>query len=260
MAAKDWSSSQYLKFERERTQPAVDLAGRIELDSPKRIIDIGCGPGNSTQVLAEKYPDAYILGVDNSANMLEAARKNCPDLEFMLCDVSQGVAGLPKYFDVVFSNACIQWVPDHETLIPNLLGLLRPGGVLAVQTPMNYKEPIHTIIEELVNSGDWSPLFNVRRIFYNLSQGKYYDLLKEQDCSFDLWETTYLHQLDSHQAIMDWYRATGLRPYLDALPESLREEFESQVYRRVRKAYPIQQDGRVIFRFPRFFFTAVKNG
>ena len=116
-----WNSQQYLRFKTERTQPAIDLVNRINMDNPKRIIDIGCGPGNSTQVLASRYPNAYILGVDNSENMIETAKKNYPGLDFKICDVSVELSQFDSDFDIVFSNACIQWIPDHKNLIKELL-------------------------------------------------------------------------------------------------------------------------------------------
>ena len=196
-----WDSEQYLRFKRERTQPARDLAMQLPPDdgSVTRVLDIGCGPGNSTAVLRERYPHAKILGVDSSPDIIEVARNTYPDIDFQLCDVSTQLNDLPADFDVVFSNACIQWVPDHPHLIPGLLARLRVGGVLAVQTPMNYEE-----------------------------------------------------------AIMDWYRGTGMRPYLQALGDAGRKKFEAEVFAQVREEYPTQSDGSIIFPFPRFFFLATR--
>ncbi|QQO08795.1 methyltransferase domain-containing protein [Breznakiella homolactica] len=253
-----WDPSQYLKFQRERTQPAIDLAARISLGSPKKVLDVGCGPGNSTAVLAERFPGAEIIGIDNSPDMIQSARKKMPAVRFECVDAAGNLASLGGGFDVVFSNACIQWIPDHRGLLPRLMGLLAPGGVLAVQTPMNYKEPIHIIIEEMIGSKKWKTHITNPRVFYNLLPGDYYDLLSGISGNVSLWETTYYHILQSHEDIMEWYRGTGLRPYLEALPEDLRPGFESDVFRRVAEAYPVQENGSVIFRFPRFFFTAEK--
>ena len=150
-----WNAGDYLKFGTERTQPAVELAGRFGLLSPASVLDVGCGPGNSTQVLQARFPEAEIIGIDSSEEMLQAARENLPGLEFLRCDVSCELSALNRRFDVVFSNACIQWVPDHPALLKNLMGLLNPGGVLAVQTPMNYEEPIHQIIGRTAQSERW---------------------------------------------------------------------------------------------------------
>lgn len=254
-----WNSSQYLKFGAERTQPAIDLANRIGLEAPKKVIDIGCGPGNSTEVLARRFPDASILGIDSSPEMIEAAQRNHQGLEFRLCDAGKDLPKLGEgTFDVVFSNACIQWIPDHRSLLRDMMSLLRPDGVLAVQTPMNYEEPIHRIIGEVVSAKKWASRFPSPRIFYNLTQSEYFDLLSELSSGFTLWQTTYFHRLKSHEDIMEWYRGTGLRPYLDALPESDRPEFEQDIFDRLTGAYPKQKNGEIIFRFPRFFFLAVK--
>ena len=253
----DWDSGQYLKFEQERTQPAIDLAGRIACNTPQDVLDLGCGPGNSSRVLAGRFPEARIRGIDSSPEMVAAARANHPDLEFALCDAGQELGSLGQHcFDVVFSNACIQWIPDHPGLLRNMLGLLRPGGVLAVQTPMNYEEPIHRIIAELVAGTKWAGAFANPRIFYNLLPGQYFDLLSDLAADFTLWQTTYYHVLGSHADIMEWYSGTGLRPYLRALSDADQAAFARDVSDRVVQAYPKQRDGRIIFRFPRFFFTA----
>ena len=133
----NWNSEQYLKFKNERTQPAIDLANRISVQNPKKILDIGCGPGNSTEVLRRKYPDAYILGVDKSEEMIKTAKEKYPNLDFQICDAGAELSKLDHDFDIVFSNACIQWVPNHPQLLREMLGLLNENGVLAVQIPMN---------------------------------------------------------------------------------------------------------------------------
>lgn len=254
----DWNSAQYLKFEAQRTQPAIDLARRMELESPGKIADIGCGPGNSTRVLGRLFPQAEIVGFDSSENMLERARRDCPEFAFRLCDASKDLPSLGSDFDAVFSNACLQWVPDHPKRLPELLGMLKKGGTLAVQIPMNFEEPVHTIIGELAGSPKWRSRFPRMRPFYTLTPGEYYELLAEHASSFELWQTTYFHILPSHGAILEWYRSTGLRPYLDLLEEDERPAFEADFLAAVKKAYPAQRDGNVIFRFPRFFFTAVR--
>lgn len=253
-----WNSSLYLKFKEERTLPAKDLLHRIELEHPSRILDIGCGPGNSTRLLAQRYPCASILGIDSSENMIEAARRECPGIDFQLCDAQTGLAALGQDFDLVFSNACIQWIPDHRQLIPNMLSLLKPGGVLAVQMPVNQKEPIHQIIQRLAREERWRPRFPTPRIFYQLEEGEYFDLLAEHAADFSLWQITYCHRMESHQAILEWYRGTGLRPYLELLTKPEQEEFEAAVMARLKEAYPIQKNGEIIFRFPRLFFLAVR--
>ncbi len=166
----NWNSSQYLKFKKERTQPSIDLCRRIEFKNPKRIIDIGCGPGNSTAVLSEHFKDSYILGADNSPNMLEKAKTDYPYLDFKLFDAgSDDYSGIGK-FDVVFSNACIQWIPEHKKLLKRFMSLLNDGGEIAVQTPMNYTQPIHMIIEEISRRSDWRNKFAEPRVFHTLAR------------------------------------------------------------------------------------------
>lgn len=254
-----WNSQQYLQFQAERTQPAVDLAGRIALLNPGAVLDVGCGPGNSTQVLAERFPKARILGVDSSEEMLQTARESYPALSFRRCDASNDLPELGETFDVVFSNACLQWVPDHPKVFRQMMELLNPGGVLAVQVPMNDQEPIHQILSQTAQSTRWREKIASPRIFYTLSQEEYFNLLGSMTEDFTLWQTTYLHRMPSHQAIMEWYKGTGMRPYLQALPAAERPAFEQDVYRQVEQAYPIQSNGEIIFRFPRFFMLAVKQ-
>lgn len=253
-----WNSNQYLKFKNERTQPSIDLVNRISVLNPKKILDMGCGPGNSTQVLKERFPNAHILGVDNSKEMIETAKNELPDLDFDICDASKDLSKLSGEFDIVFSNACIQWVPDHPKLIKEMFQLLKKGGELAVQIPMNYNEPIHKIIGEVSENEKWRSYFDNPRIFYTLSQSEYFDLLSEVTHDFCVWETVYCHRLKSHEAIMEWYRGTGLRPYLSVLSEEKKKEFEKDIFDRLVQEYKAQKNGEIIFRFPRFFFIAIK--
>ncbi len=253
-----WDSDQYLKFEKERTQPSIDLARRIERESADSVIDIGCGPGNSTSVIAGRFPKARVTGADNSQNMIGKAKALHPELDFILFDASGDFGEIKEKYDVVFSNACIQWVPDHKKLLPNMMSLLNEGGTLAVQVPMNYKEPVHTIIGELTKSKKWRDKFDEPRIFYTLTQEEYFDILAAASSDFTIWETVYCHRMASHESILEWYRGTGLRPYLEALNETDKAEFEKDFLEEVKKAYPKQQNGEIIFRFPRFFFTAEK--
>ena len=251
-----WNAAQYLKFQQQRTQPAIDLAARIPLEAPKKIVDIGCGPGNSTAVLQRRFPQAEILGVDSSPDMIAAAKQAHPDLQFRQCCVPEELSALGNDYDVVFSNACIQWIPAHRTLLPQMMALLRTGGVLAVQIPVNHKEPIHQIIQQLATGETWKFHFPNPRIFYQLTMPEYYDLLGEVSAHFEIWETIYMHAMPSHHAIMEWYRGTGLRPYLAALSPELQAKFEQDVLDGVVQAYPVQKDGTVIFPFPRLFFLA----
>ena len=253
-----WDANQYLKFEQERTQPAVDLVNRIEHKASSTILDVGCGPGNSTQVLFTRFPHADILGIDNSETMIAAAKAAHPHLSFSLCDASVGLHTLGRTFDLIFSNACLQWIPDHPALINTLFGLLNPGGCLAVQIPMNYNEPIHKIIAAVSTSEKWDAKFPQPRVFYTLSPEQYFDLLVDLTPDFKVWSTTYFHRMRSHHDILEWYRGTGLKPYLAALNSTDCKEFEADIYAEIVKTYLPQRNGEIIFRFPRLFFTAQK--
>lgn len=252
----DWDSAQYLKFGSQRTQPARDLAARLPAENPVEVLDVGCGPGNSTEVLAKRYPDARILGIDSSPEMVAAASHSHPDLEFRLCDAGRELAQLDRQFDVVFSNACIQWIPDHPMLLKNLLGLLKKDGVLAVQVPMNHQEPVHRVIGEITARERWNKRIGKARIFHQLTPEGYFDLLAKLSPVFDIWQTTYFHRMRSHEDILEWYRGTGLRPYLAQLSDEERPDFEREILAELRRAYPKQENGEIIFRFPRLFFIA----
>ena len=253
----DWNSEQYLKFKAQRTQPAIDLAARLE-GCQGEVIDLGCGPGNSTRVLKNRFPQARVLGVDSSENMIEKARADNPDLDFAVTDISGDLSEMRGRFDVAFSNACLQWLPDHARLLPKLFELLRKGGTLAVQIPMNYDEPIHQIVGRISESEKWSARFPEKRIFGTLTQPEYFDILSGLTDDFEIWQTTYCHRMPSIESIIEWYRSTGLRTYLAALSEEDGAEFIAEISAELEKEYPKRKNGEIIFRFPRFFFIAKK--
>ena len=255
---KDWNSSLYLKFKKERTQPSVDLVKRIDIVNPKKIIDIGCGPGNSTKVLADRFPNAEILGVDYSDDMLKKAKLNHPDIDFKKFDACEKSWDLDTDYDIVFSNACIQWIPDHRELLPKMMGLLKDGGVMAVQIPLQRSQPVHHIVKSVAKSAKWSGKFDFERPFYILDEGEYFDILSEISKDFTMWQTTYYHRLCSHQDIVEWYKSTGMKPYLDVLDDQDKNEFISDIYSELIKEYKVQQNGEIIFKFPRLFFIAKK--
>ncbi|MBU5317310.1 methyltransferase domain-containing protein [Clostridium bornimense] len=161
-------------FKSQRTQLAIDLVNRITIDNPKKVLDIGCGPGNSTNVLAQRFKGSYILGIDNSSNMIETVKNQYSNIDFNICDASKKLSGFDKDFDIVFSNACIQWISNHYKLLKDMMQLIKPGGILAVQIPMNYKEPIQKIINQVSSSEKWRSEFSSNRIFYNLTQSEYW--------------------------------------------------------------------------------------
>ena len=254
----EWNSDQYLKFKKERTQPSIDLANAIKKEDPIHIIDIGCGPGNSTAVLKKRFQNAHIIGADFSPNMIEKAKADYPDIDFMLFDATKDFEKLEEKYDVVFSNACIQWVPNHKKLLSDMMSILKPNGVLAVQVPMNFEEPIHKIIAEVITRKEWADKIGNGRQFYTLKENEYFDILADISSDFTMWKTIYMHKMPSHQSIIEWYKSTGMKEYLAVLSDEDKTKFEKAVFKEVEKYYPVQKNGEIIFRFPRLFFTAVK--
>lgn len=250
----DWNPEKYLLFKKQRTQPAIDLANRVRDCGAKTIVDIGCGPGNSTAVLKDVFPHANILGIDNSASMISKAKEKYSSLAFSVCSAED----LTGAYDLLFSNACLQWIPNHEVLIPQLMRKLTGNGVLAVQMPMNLNEPLFRIIKEVAADSKW----NFENVYFEkndtLSPQEYFDLLSSCSSNFELWETVYYHAMPSHEHLIEWVRSTRLRPYLDVLDEKQKTEFENEILTRTRSAYPFTASGEVVLKFRRFFFAANK--
>jgi trans-aconitate 2-methyltransferase len=253
-----WDSAQYLRFAEERTRPCRDLAWRVALPSPRRIADLGCGPGNSTAVLAERWPDAEITGIDSAPDMLARARRDHPRFTWEQGDIAAWTPAQP--FDLVFSNAALQWVPDHAALLPRLLGHLSPGGALAVQMPGNLDAPAHRLMRELSASPAWKDRFPAPVREWHVHEiPAYYDMLAGRAARLDLWVTEYVHVLESAAAIAEWYKGTGLRPFLDALAdEGQRERFVADYAARLAEVFTPQPDGRVLFPFRRVFLLAYR--
>lgn len=251
----DWNAELYLRFKQQRTQPAKDLASRLRGRQAARAVDLGCGPGNSTAVLHAAFPQTEILGIDNSPDMIAKARAAQPELAFELRDVHALEGG----WDIIFSNACLQWLPDHAALLPELMGKLNAGGTLAVQMPRNQDEPLFRIIREAAADPKWGFPAAIDEANHTLDPAVYYGVLLRCAGAFDLWETVYCHPMPSHQALIDWVRATRLRPYLDHLGEERGAAFERELLERVRAVYPVQEDGAVLLSFRRLFFVAEKK-
>jgi trans-aconitate 2-methyltransferase len=256
---ENWNPDLYLKFREERTQPSRDLVARIALDDPQRVVDLGCGPGNSTQVLRERWPDADILGMDSSAEMIEKARLSCPLGKWLQADIRDWRP--EEAFDVVASNATLQWIPDHEALIPRLFGWVRAGGAFAVQLPANQEAPLHRALIRVSRRGEWKALTKgcAGLIVYR-SPEFYYGILSGLTPVIHLWKTVYYHVLENHQGLIDWYSSTGMKTYLDRLPEeSQKQAFRAQVLEECRASYPLQRDGRILYPFERLFFVAYRR-
>lgn len=255
MNASAWSASQYLKFEDERTRPARDLLAQVPMAAPSAVIDLGCGPGNSTELLVERWPQATVSGVDSDDNMLEAARRRLAGATFERADLASWMPAEPV--DVLFANAVFQWIPKHLAVLSRLMSGLSQGGVLAVQMPDNLSEPTHLLMETVARSGPWSAAFEGRTIRRAAMPAPAdYNSLKPATARVDVWHTIYNHPLADAAAIVEWVKGTGLRPYLDVVPVDMRADFLADYEMRVAEAYPPMNDGRVLLRFPRIFIVA----
>lgn len=266
-AVQDWSANQYLKFGNERTRAVRDLVSNIPLQSPKRIIDLGCGPGNSTAVLASRWPDAHISGMDSSPDMLNKARANMPGVSFVQGD-------LHKYepdpdADLLFSNAVFHWL-RREQRIPTILRLLqsqKAGGVLAFQVPDNYEEPSHKAMREVaLSDGPWKEYFQAlpsdKRPALDPIEtpAEWYNALIPLCDKVDVWHTLYQHVMEAPGSIVEWVKGTGLMPFLNVLPtQEVRDAYLKAYELRLSEVYPRLADGKVLLRYPRLFVVATRK-
>lgn len=252
-----WSARQYSMFEQQRTRPVRDLVAAIPLAAAHTAIDLGCGPGNSTEVLAERFPDATLTGLDSSDDMLRDARQRLPDIAFERADI--GSWNPPQTYDVILANASLQWVPDHAALYPRLISLLNPGGVLAVQTPDNLEEPAHRLARDIAASAQWADRIGDVRHPDRHPAAYYYELLRPHCAEVDVWRTTYHHPLaGGHGAVVEWFKGSALRPYLQKLDEPAQEDFLGTYLQAISRAYPALEDGTVLLPFPRLFIVATR--
>ena len=258
-----WDPGTYLRFGTERSRPFFDLVSRVQAEAPGFVADLGCGPGNLTAALAARWPAARVLGVDSSPEMIEAAQAEATRAEagaqagrltFQLADLRTWQPDQP--IDVITCNAVLQWIPGHQELLASWVRWLAPGGWLAFQLPGNFDQPSHTILRELASAPRWRPLLDGAQL--NRQAGEpvdYLALLAGAGCEVDAWETTYLHVLHGDDAVVDWYKGSGLRPVLAALPPALAGEFLAEYRERIRDAYPPAPYGTVL-PFRRVFVVA----
>ena len=255
---RDWDARRYLRFEDERTRPARDLLAAVPLAQASRVVDLGCGPGNSTELLGARFPQAQLLGIDSSPGMIAQARRRMRGTAFEVADVS---AWLPApETNLVFANALFQWIPNHLDALARIAEALGAGSVLAIQVPDNLDEPSHRLMAEVGRDprfashlaeaeGTRSPIPSLE---------EYYDRLVGKAGRVEVWRTVYQHALESPAAIVAWFESTGLRPYLGALPPAQRAEFLAAYQARIAEAYPVRPDGKVLLRFPRVFVVCVR--
>jgi len=255
---EDWNARQYLKFEDERTRPPRDLLAQVPLQRPRRVVDLGCGPGNSTELLVRRFPESEIVGLDSSPDMLRAARARLPACTFLEADIATWTPGPGT--DVLFANATFQWIPDHPAVLRRLLETLPAGGVVAVQMPDNTREPALALQREVAKSGPWANDPEIRAA----ARGDlpppetYYDLLKPACTRIDIWHSTYNHVMATPQAIVEWFKGSSLQPFLAPLGVAAREDFLAAYAEKVVDAYKARFDGKLLLRFPRLFIVAVR--
>ncbi len=256
-----WHADTYSQFLDMRTKPAKDLLAAIP-DSfiPQRVYDLGCGPGNSTILLKQRWSDAQVIGLDNSEDMLREAKTTYPALEFVADDLA--IFHPNEQLDCIFANASLQWLDNHAMLIPRLLRFLKPGGFLAIQMPNNFHFPSHQVtIQLLENNPKWQYLLKVLRYghlqapFYHVAD--YYNIFTEAKVAeLQLWETEYIQVMNNHQDIFNWVKGTGLRPILAKLEKTEQAEFEQAYVAAITQKYSLQQNGKVLLPFRRLFMVA----
>lgn len=254
ITAASWDPAQYLRFAGERLRPAIDLLGRVPLEAAARVVDLGCGTGNVTAILRQRFPDADVLGVDGSDDMLAKARTSVPGARFEAADFGTWTPATAP--DLIYSNAALHWSGDHETLFPRLVSLLAPGGVLAVQMPAMHNEPLRALQNEVAAKGPWAPLLADAGFARGLLPvGEYYDMLRPRFAELDMWETIYLHVLQGPDAVTEWAAGSSLRPFLDKLPPGLREEYRAAYSAALAPHYPRRKDGTTLLPFRRLFIV-----
>jgi trans-aconitate 2-methyltransferase len=252
-----WDPAKYLEFAGPRLRPALDLLARIPHPGPSVVYDLGCGAGNVTRLLRERWPEAAVTGVDSSRAMLAAAAAAAPGVAWVQADLGAWRADRPA--DLVFSNAALHWLEGHGTLLPRLVADLAPGGVLAVQMPRNHGAPSHTEMVAAARAGPWrgrlEPLLRLQPVG---PPEAYHDILAPRVARLDVWETEYLHVLEGDNPVVEWTRGSALKPLLDALDEPDRSGFLAAYAARIARAYPRRPDGRTLFPFRRLFLVGVR--
>ena len=255
---QDWNPDLYRQFEAERTRPARELLQRIPQGNITCATDLGCGPGNSTELLYQAWPNAVVTGLDNSPAMLEKAQQRLPACSFVQADIRLWQPEQPQ--DVIYANASLQWLDDHQTLLPHLVAQLAVNGVLAVQMPDNLDQPSHRLMRDVAQQPRWSHVIHLENNRAPLlTTEQYYDVLCKAGCQVDIWRTTYYHVMPSPQAIVDWLRSTGLRPYLAGLDDQQQVDYLADYLAEITRAYPVRADGCVLLAFPRLFMVAQKR-
>ena len=251
-----WDPALYLSFDEHRARPFHDLLARVGAENPRRVVDLGCGPGHLTRVLAARWPDAVVVAVDNSPEMVAAARER--GIDATLGDVAEW-SPTPET-DVVVTNAVLHWVPNHPQLLPRWLAALPAGAWFALQVPGNAAAPSHALVAELLREPRWRGSVELEEGGTELDPPGYAELLAAAGAGVDVWETTYVHRLDGPDPVLRWISSTTLRPVQAALDEPDYARFREELAPRLRAAYPLRPDGTTWFPFRRVFAVALTPG
>lgn len=250
-----WDPAQYLRFGPERLRPALELLARVPLEEPEDIVDLGCGPGHLSKIMKARWPQARVVGVDSSAAMLARAAADAPEFVWQRADLREW--GPERPVDLIYANASLHWVEDHQALMPRLLGGLRPGGWLAVQMPRNQDRPSHRAAFEVAEQGPWRARLEPLLRRHPVAEPEaYLRWLSPVASRLDLWETDYLHLLEGPDPVAAWAQGSLLVPLLEALQAEERESYLEAYRARLRVAYPPDAAGRTAFRFRRLFLVA----
>jgi trans-aconitate 2-methyltransferase len=249
-----WEPQTYLRYADIRFRAGLDLLARIPKSEYSSIYDLGCGTGHLTNILADTFPNSKVIGIDSSPEMLAEARREFPTLAWQQADIRSWRPPTPP--DLIYTNAALQWVPDHETLLPALLNNLRPGGVLAMQVPRHFESPSHLGLKDLVMQSEWRAKLEPLLLAPIPPPETYWRWLSPHARSLDLWETVYLQVLDGKDPVVNFMRGTALRPFLSALPEPDATKFIHSFAERMAVAYPAQPSGQTLFPFRRLFLVA----
>ncbi len=258
MYKSDWEPDSYLKFGKDRIHPTMDLVSRIDMEHPANILEIGCGSGDSTQVLHKRWPDSKILGIDTSEKMINKAKQDYPDQEWKCVNSENEI--ISDTFDIVFLNATNLWIHDLVAFLNRLKSSLSESGVLAIQLPLFTDMQLGDVIKHISRDKKWAHLTkDVHNLFTIMESVDYYDMLSEIYSSIEAWETIYFHILKSNKAIIKIIRSTGIKPYLDKLEnETDKKEFESKVLDGIKEDCEVREDGKAIFPFSRLLIIARK--
>ena len=254
MAVTTWEPQTYLRYADIRFRAGLDLIARIPKLEYRAVYDLGCGTGHLTRILADTFPDSQVVGIDSSAEMLAEAQREFPALVWRRGDIATWEPAVPA--ELIYTNAALQWVSDHETLLPSLLGKLRPGGVLAMQVPRHFDSPSHLGLKELITQSEWRARLEPLLLAPIAAPEVYWRWLSPHARNVDIWETIYLHALDGKDPVVNFMRGTALRPFLSVLAQREAEKFIHAFAERMAIAYPPQANGQTLFPFRRLFLIA----